>query len=58
VPLAAGFGEHGTRHCLLRLSITGHQQPPAEHVDPLIELVVGVWDRASETGRDDDLDRG
>jgi hypothetical protein len=42
VPLAAGCGEHGTRHCLLRLAITGHQQPPAEHADPLIELVAGV----------------
>jgi hypothetical protein len=58
MPVPAGDREHGTRRCFLRVTVSGHQQPPAEHVDPLIELVMSVRDRPGKMSRDDDLHRG
>jgi hypothetical protein len=52
MPVPARGSEHGTRHCFLRVTVPGHQQRPAQHVDPLIELILGVRD--PHGGRSDD----
>src|SRR6185437_12819077 len=45
VPVPAGRYEHRARYRLLRLAVTDDQQPSAEHVDGLVELIMRVRDR-------------
>jgi hypothetical protein len=58
VPVPAGRHEHRAPRRLLRLTVADNQQPSAEQVDRLVELVVRVLDGPGEVRWDGNLHRG